>query len=169
MPLPPVPSFKPIAKSKAIVVAPNVRFTVLTDRLIRIEYSAENRFEDRASQVFWYREQPLPRFEKRVTDKKIEIETNALHLIYKIGRNGFTPRNLSIKLKGNGVTWHYGDTSKQAGNLKGTARTLDGVAGRTKLEDGLVSMVGWSVVDDSKTLVFDENGWLVSRTNSPAR
>ena len=37
MPLPPVPSFKPVA-NKAIVTAPNVRFTVLTDRMIRIEY-----------------------------------------------------------------------------------------------------------------------------------
>ena len=166
MPLPPVPSFRPIARPKAIVMAPNVRFTVLTDRLIRIEYSPKNTFEDRPSQVFWYRQQPVPHFKTQVTDKLVEIETDALRLVYKISRNGFTPRNLSIKLKENGVTWHYGDSSKQAGNLKGTARTLDGVAGRTRLEDGLVSVAGWSVVDDSKTLVFDENGWLVSRTIS---
>ncbi|HET9905338.1 MAG TPA: TIM-barrel domain-containing protein [Anaerolineales bacterium] len=165
MSLPPVPSFKPIANLKSIVVAPNVRFTVLTDRIIRIEFSQVSHFEDRPSQVFWYRDQPVPKFKKEITDKVIEIETNYLHLIYKIGRTGFTPRNLSIKIKNGKTIWRFGASAAKAGNLKGTARTLDGVAGKTRLEDGLVSTAGWSVVDDSKTLVFDENGWLVPRTN----
>src|SRR5574341_2307728 len=166
MPLPPVPSFKPIANQAAVVTAPNVRFTVLTDRLIRIEYSKDNRFEDRPSQVFWYRDQPAPAFKKRITNKVVEIETDYLHLVYKIGRAGFTPDKLSIKLKENSVTWYYGDTARKAGNLKGTARTLDMAAGETKLEYGLVSKVVWSVVDDSKTLVFDGNGLLVPRHSS---
>jgi len=165
MPLPPVPAFKPVANPKAIVTAPNVRFTVLTDRIIRIEFSKDNIFEDRPSQVFWYREQPVPRFKKSITSKVVEIETNYLHLVYEVGRSGFTSRNLSIKLKHSGVIWRYGDSARGAGNLKGTARTLDGVAGRTKLEDGLVSTAGWSVVDDSKTLAFDESGWLVPRSS----
>ena len=161
----PVPSFRPFANRKAIVAVPNVRFAVLTDRIIRIEYSNDNIFEDRPSQVFWYRDQPVPKFKKRITDKVVEIETDYLHLIYKIGRSGFTSRNLSIKLKQGKVTWLYGDSAVKAGNLKGTARTLDGVAGRTKLEEGMVSKAGWSVIDDSKTLVFNEGGWLVPRNN----
>ena len=169
MPLPPVPAFKPLANPKAIVSAPNVRFTVLTDRLIRIECSPENMFEDRPSQVFWYREQPVPPFKKSIKDKILEIETKDLHLTYKIGRPGFTSRNLSIKFKQENTTWRYGDSAQKAGNLKGTARTLDGVAGRTKLEEGLVSMAGWSVVDDSETLVFDESGWLIPRQNPRSR
>ncbi|MCI0552012.1 MAG: DUF5110 domain-containing protein [Anaerolineae bacterium] len=163
MPLPPVPSFKPVANTDAIVAMHNVRFTVLTDRIIRIEFSNDNIFEDRPSQVFWYRGQPVPKFKKKITPKVVEIETDYLYLVYKIGRSGFTSRNLSIKLKQGKVTWRYGDSAVKAGNLKGTARTLDGVAGRTKLEDGLVSKAGWSAVDDSKTLVFDESGWLVPR------
>jgi alpha-glucosidase (family GH31 glycosyl hydrolase) len=169
MPLPPVPAFKPLANAKAIVTAPNVRFTVLNDRIIRMEHNQDNTFEDRPSQVFWYREQPVPKFKKTVSDKVVEIETDYLKLVYKISRAGFKPNNLSIALKQSDVTWHFGDTSRKAGNLKGTARTLDGVAGQTKLEDGLVSRAGWSVVDDSKTLVFDESGWLVSRTVDKAK
>jgi alpha-glucosidase len=38
------------------------RFTVLTDRLIRLEFHRDGRFEDRASQAFWFREQPVPEF-----------------------------------------------------------------------------------------------------------
>jgi len=169
MPLPPVPHFKPVANAKAIVAAPNVRFTVLMDRIIRMEYSKDDIFEDRPSQVFWYREQPVPEFKKTITDKVVEIETDYLKLVYKISRAGFTRKNLNITLKQSNITWRYSDTARMAGNLKGTARTLDGVAGKTKLEDGLVSKAGWSVVDDSKTLVFDENGWLVSRTKDKVK
>jgi alpha-glucosidase (family GH31 glycosyl hydrolase) len=169
MSLPPVPSFKPVANPKAIVAVPNVRFTVLTDRIIRIEFNKDNIFEDRPSQVFWYREQPVPKFKQKVTGKVVEIETDYLHLVYKINRSGFTSKNLDIKLKLGKVTWHYGDSAVKAGNLKGTARTLDGVAGRTKLEDGLVSKAGWSVVDDSHTLVFDESGWLVPRSTKKSQ
>ena len=118
MPLPPIPNFKPVANAKAVVTAPNVRFTVLTDRIIRIEYSKDNNFEDRPSQVFWYRDQPVPKFRKTITDQTVEIDTDYLHLVYKIGRSGFTDRNLSIKLKERNVTWHFGDTARKAGNLK---------------------------------------------------
>lgn len=166
MPLPPIPNFKPVANAKAVVAAPNVRFTVLTDRLIRIEYSQVNQFEDRPSQVFWYRDQPVPKFKKTVTDKVVEIETDYLKLVYKIARTGFSSKSLSITLKPRNVTWRFGDTARQAGNLKGTARTLDMVAGSTKLEYGLVSKAGWSVVDDTQTLVFNESGWLVPRGQS---
>src|SRR6266498_3632347 len=166
MPLPPVPAFEPIANEDAVGTGPNVRFTVLTDRMIRIEYDKDNVFEDRPSKVFWYRYRPVPEFKKRVTKKVVEIETDYLHLVYKISRAGITPDSLSIKLKDGNVTWRYGDTARKAGNLKGTARTLDAVAGATKLEDGLVSKAGWSVVDDSETLVFNESGWLVPRDTS---
>ncbi len=55
MPFPPIPTFHPIANPEAIVTAKNVRFTVLADRLIRMEYSKENSFEDRPTQAFWHR------------------------------------------------------------------------------------------------------------------
>src|SRR5512139_1964508 len=161
MPLPPVPTFHPVPNADAVVTAKNVRFTVLTDRLIRLEYSKDERFEDRPSQAFWHREQPVPSFKKTVSDSSVEIETDFLHLKYQINSRGFTSKTLSILLKQTGVTWTYGASQKD--NLKGTARTLDGVAGTTRLEDGLLSRSGWSVVDDSTSLVFNESGWLEPR------
>jgi alpha-glucosidase (family GH31 glycosyl hydrolase) len=153
--------FQPLANPDAIVTAQNVRFTVLTDRLIRLEYSKDGQFEDRPSQAFWYREQSVPSFKKTVTDSLVEIETDFLHLKYQITARGFTGKTLSITLKQTGITWIYG--ARQTDNLKGTARTLDGVGGRTKLEDGLLSKSGWAVVDDSEALVFNEAGWLEPR------
>jgi len=144
-----------------MVSGPGVRFTVLTDRLLRLEYSRTNRFEDRASQAFWYRRQPPPPFRVAQTPEQIEIETDALLLRYRITEEGFTPSTLSIRLKASGVTWHFGDHDPH--NLRGTARTLDGADGEIPLEPGLMSRAGWSVVDDSQSLVFNEDGWLEQR------
>jgi alpha-glucosidase (family GH31 glycosyl hydrolase) len=166
MPLPPVPTFQPIAKADATVAAQNVRFTVLTDRLIRLEFSADERFEDRPSQAFWYRSQPAPKFKKTVTASSVEIETDFLHLKYQITPKGFTAKTLSITLKQTGVTWTFG--AKQSDNLLGTARTLDMAGKDIQLETGLLSRSGWAVVDDSESLVFNESGWLTSRNTQHA-
>lgn len=157
-----MPTSSPLASPASIVRGPNVRFTILTDRLLRLEHSPADEFEDHPSQVFLHREQPVPQFTSKVTDSFIEIETNFLLLRYRLTKRGFHRATLSIRLKQSGVTWRYG--MKPRGNLGGTARTLDAVAGRTRLEPGLVSRSGWAVVDDSQSLVFNESGWLVPRT-----
>lgn len=61
--------------------------------------------------------------------------------------------------------WTPGTTQK--GNLKGTDRTLDGFEGNhniyshqdMKLEDGLLSTDGWTLIDDSKNFLFDDSKW----------
>jgi len=54
--------FHPIADPAAVVAAGNVRLTVLTARLLRLEYSLTGAFEYRPSQAFWFRKQPVPAF-----------------------------------------------------------------------------------------------------------
>ncbi|HEC62433.1 MAG TPA: hypothetical protein ENI27_09330 [bacterium] len=51
-------NFSPIANQDAIVTRPHYRISMLTSRLIRLEYDLKNIFEDRPSQVFWY-DQPF--------------------------------------------------------------------------------------------------------------
>jgi alpha-glucosidase (family GH31 glycosyl hydrolase)/putative sterol carrier protein len=157
--------FKPLADPKAMVTESEARFTVLTSRLIRLEYSLTGRFMDRPSQVFWYREQPVPEFQVRRPDDGIEVETAHLRLTHKPSTEGFSPDNLSILIKEMDHTWHYGDTD--ASNLMGTARTLDQADGAVNLEPGLLSREGWSIVDDAQRLVFDDRGWLTQRDDPP--
>ncbi len=155
-------TFKPVAPSESIVQCGSARFTVLTARLIRLEYHPEGCFVDRASQAFWFREQPVPPFTSRVQDHIVEIETEDLSLHYSCSSaHGFSPDNLVIRVKSTGTTWHPGDTD--TGNLHGTARTLDFANGYRPLESGLMSQAGWSVIDDSNTLLFDDDGWLQPR------
>ena len=49
------------------------------------------------------------------------------------------------------------------GNLGGTARTLDEVDGRCDMGEGVLSRVGYAVVDDSKSMLFEKNGWVAGR------
>ena len=158
--------FRPHAQPKAVVTGPAVRFTLLTSRLIRLEYDPDGRFEDRPSQPFWFRDQPVPRFELHRPPGRIEIETEHLALCYVQSKAGFAPDTLSITLKESGRTWRHGDPD--LGNLLGTARTLDRADGALALEPGLLSRDGWALVDDSATLVFGPDGWLLPRDAHPA-
>ncbi len=42
------------ANELSIVKVKNARFTILTQKLIRMEFSETEIFEDRPTQVFWY-------------------------------------------------------------------------------------------------------------------
>jgi Glycosyl hydrolases family 31/Domain of unknown function (DUF5110) len=165
--------YNPIADPKAIVEFGNARFTVLTAQLIRMEWSATGKFEDRASLVFLNRHLPVPKFEKSSTDAhdSLTIVTDALKLTYTpmpdrkldgkplpAGSAGFTPETLEVSLTiGNKqVTWHPGQADPD--NLLGTAHSLDAAQGtqlRDPMEPGLVSRSGWAVVDDSTRPLFD--------------
>ncbi len=155
--------FQPEAQPQAAVSRPPARFTVLTPRLLRLEHSPQGTFEDRASQVFWIRHQPVPHFDVIESPSRLEISTDALHLRYTPSAQGFAPDTLSIELKESGTIWRYGD--RGTGNLRGTARTLDMAEGPIRLEPGLVSRSGWAVVDDSASLLLDGAGWLQPRTD----
>jgi alpha-glucosidase (family GH31 glycosyl hydrolase)/putative sterol carrier protein len=149
--------------------AKRARFTVLTSRLLRLEYSPTGEFEDRPSQAFWFRRQPVPEyhcvvengdFGKRSADRYI-LTTSHLRLDYTDTDDGFTPETLTVTLKESGAVWHFGE--HDALNLLGTARTLDDVDGALTLEEGLLSRSGYAVYDDTSRLVFDESGWLKPR------
>jgi alpha-glucosidase (family GH31 glycosyl hydrolase) len=152
----------PVADPKAIVTIGKTRFTVLTPRLIRMEWAADSKFEDRATFVFINRRLPVPKYSKEITDngKKLTIKTSELTLRYDAsdpdGR--FNAGNLSIELTVNGkpVTWRPGLLDPL--NLKGTTRTLDGALGSKTKEPigaGLISRSGWAVEDDSTRPLFD--------------
>ena len=61
-------SNNPRAQYGAIVVSGNARFTILTDRLVRMEWAENSAFEDRASLTIVNRNLPVPRFNKTQKD-----------------------------------------------------------------------------------------------------
>jgi len=154
----------PVAAPGAVVTFGNARFTVLTNRLIRMEWAADGAFEDRASLAIVNRNLPVPKFSQSLKGGVLTISTGKVTLTYKGGR--FAPENLSVKF-GMG-TWKPG--MLPTGNLKGTTRTLDGCLGfeklskrETELEDGIISRDGWALVDESARHLFGADGWVVER------
>ena len=142
--------FRLIPPSDRMVEGERWRVSVLTDSLIRLEWSQDGVFEDGATQMVLNRDLGRP-IQARITrqgDGAI-IETPALRLEYDGAP--FSGEGLSIVVKGvpwsQHNTWHYGDSPR--GNLRGTARTLDEADGGIALDEGVLSRDGWSVLDDS--------------------
>ena len=149
----------PKANPNAMVINNDVRFTILTPQLIRMEWAADKTFEDHKSFVFLNRNLPVPEFQTKNENGWLEIKTKKLDLKYKINSGAFSSDNLQIKfnLNDTGVTWHPG--MQDTANLLGTIRTLDGVKGSTPLDSGLLSRSGWTLIDDSQRPLFDDAEW----------
>src|SRR5579863_9959429 len=77
------PGANPVADPRAVVISDQARFTVLTPRLIRMEFAADSKFEDRASLVFINRLMPVPAFKKSVQRGWLVVDTGQITLRYK--------------------------------------------------------------------------------------
>ena len=164
----PLAADNPSAAEKAVVAAgKNARFTVLTPQLIRMEWSADGAFEDRASLTFINRDLPVPKYKVSRSGGRVVIKTEALTLTYKIGDGAFSASNLKAEFKTAGKKTVWSPGADDGGNLMGTTRTLDRADGRVlyrdPLEKGILSRDGWAVVDDSKAYLFDAEGWVTAR------
>lgn len=132
-----------------VILRGNVRITLLTDRLFRIETkSKKGAFTDEATQIVWFRKLDTPVFTIREKKHKLQVSTTALTLI--------------VNTK-NGKGWVvFKDTTKKIplenkDNLLGTARTLDGKRGKTKLDLGIMSKTGVALINDD-SLIINEDG-----------
>src|SRR5262245_33431015 len=133
--------WNPIADPRACVARGRGRLTVLTGALVRIEWSPDARFEDRASIAFVNRLLPVAPFRVRDEGSVVVVATDELEVRWRVDADGSLARPdasaLSIERRrpladGRRVRWHWG--MEDRGNLGGTARTLDGVTGACPLE-----------------------------------
>ena len=156
----------PSANPAACVTGPTYRFTVLNDKVLRYEWAEDGCFEDRASTFAIWRNFPPPNF--RIEDKghKIELITPEFRLFYdkkELSSNGFVvtfSANLATAVYG--AEWRYGQSSAYK-NLGGTARTLDKVDGRCDMGLGILSRRGYANLDDSESMLFDQDGLFTPR------
>jgi hypothetical protein len=154
----------PVADDKSIVVSENVRFTFLTERMVRLEWSPYGDFEDRSTYAFPTRySRHIPDISVHQDADIITAQTAGLKITYLRNSGAFCEDNLSVEYRINDRirTWRAG--AKDSGNLRGTRRTLDQCEGAVPLEIGLISRDGWVLFDDSKNVVFDETGWVAPR------
>ena len=155
--------FRPVASRDAQVLFGKARFTVLTPRLIRMEWAADSKFEDRATLGVVNRDLEVPEFEVKQSKSKVVIKTSDMTLTYS-GQEKFSADNLSITFqmtdpaarKGvKTIAWHPG--MDDSGNLLSTARTLDqcdGIKTLDPYDKGVLSRDGWALIDESDRHVF---------------
>jgi alpha-glucosidase (family GH31 glycosyl hydrolase) len=157
-------NISPVANHEAVVQGDRWRITVLTAGLVRLEWSEDGAFEDRASTFALHRDLPVPEFEVVDGEAALEIITERLRLVYD--RGPFSPAGLSVQVRGDvsnyRSVWRYGEPVRDLG---GTARTLDDVDGRLPLGPGVASRYGVAELDDSRSFLFTEDGWVSPREN----
>ncbi len=153
----------PKSKASAEVRGEKYRFTVLTPRLIRMEYNENGVFEDRATQVVINRDFDVPEFSVKDENGNLTIRTEFVELVYN--KKPFSKYSLTVNTYADGALiniWKYDEESKT--NMKGTCRTLDRVEGECPLENGIMSENATPVLlDDSDSLVIDDDGWTTPR------
>jgi len=145
--------YNPVADSGAIVIQGNTRFTILSEKLVRMEYAPDGIFNDNATLTFVNRKLPVPDYTVVHQNGWLLINTVYLHVKYKENSGRFNAHNLSVTYKSEPIehretdcsvlvdvgsswiflemdpfTWRPG--TKDHKNLKGTTRTLDGALGK---------------------------------------
>ena len=157
----------PLAPAASVISGDHYRITVLTERLLRLEYSSTGVFEDRATQVVLDRDFPTPEFTVAHKGAGLQVRTSGLTLDYDGGV--FSTGGLVVTPVGGESyhqIWRYGELLhdwKFPINLGGTARTLDLVDGPIPLEPGLMSTMGVAQLDDSASLALTADGWVEPR------
>lgn len=152
----------------------HVRFTVITDGVVRMEYSPAGKFTDDRSFLRSETQYPEVKYTLKNSGSQVQIATSKMTMTYKKNTGAFDEKNLTItSAKKAKVPFSWKPGTKQTGNLKGTSRTLDGFDGDKhrgwgyettydyvmELEDGLIATCGWTLLDDSKGLLFDNSDW----------
>ena len=171
-------------QSNIAYVDNQVRFTVISEGVIRMEYAPDGNFVNEKSHVAVLREYPSVDFKLKKKGAWVEIVTSKMKLRYKKNSGQFSKDNLFITSMNDLVPFAWKPGMQQKGNLKGTYRTLDGMDGDTQsqtwvadskkgdklqLEDGLLATDGWTFIDDSKGLLFDDDSdweWVKERPNN---
>ncbi len=149
-----------LAQEGAIIRNNSYRITLLSERLIRLEYSSNGVFNDYETAIVKNRRfANIPEYTKQEDDTVLIIDTRYYTLTY-VKNSSFNSRTLKAKCKTNLKEWYY--TDKEVENFKSTAISLDGMVKLPELEKGLFSPTGIVTIDDSNSMGFDENRNIVA-------
>lgn len=148
-----------IPNKNNIIQGEKYRFTVLTPRLIRMEYSETGEFEDRLTTLVINRKTDKVDFELKEDKKYIEITTSYFRLTYQKNKPFYsgkidTMKNLKVELLNTDRIWYYGHPEIR--NYGAPSNSLDDSKGKLKLKKGLYSVDGFASINDSSDIVTED-------------
>lgn len=157
------------AESKAIYKGTNYRISIITERVVRLEFSPEGKFVDEPTQLIQKRNLGYPEFRVNQDLNFIEITTKYFQLTY-MKRQPFSGtkidpmKNLKITLmsreKDRQRTWYY--NHPEARNMNGNMVSID-IPGNKILNRGLYSLEGFASINDTPNKILNTDGTLSER------
>ena len=148
---------KLIPENKYIVRGKNFRFSVLTPRLIRLEYNQNGVFEDRATTLVVNRTFSNSVFTLGVDENFLTISTEYFTLKYT-KEKPLTSSTIKVTVNGTNKEWTPG--YRDFRNVGGIGYSLDEYNEKFKLSKGLYSLDGFVAIDDSKNYVIDNDNFI---------
>lgn len=153
----------PISDNK-VYQTEQLRFSVITNRILRVEKASGKLFEDRATQKIMHRD---------FGDVSFEVKDDNNVVVIKTPEAEFHVDKSTLKVEVKMVS--YIVDADNVHYLGGTFRTLDNALGdkirfgenrgRVKLSDSVFSLEGVAVIDDSDSYLLEEDGTLSPREN----
>ena len=139
-----------------VIQGEKYRFTVLSDILIRLEYSESGEFLDEMTELVRNRKFSIPKFNVQQDDKFLVIETDYFRLEYIknkpfVGTKFLPEQNLKVLLKDTDKYWYYNHI--EARNFKSIGFSLDNIENISLKNKGLYSTDGFVSLDDSNSLI----------------
>lgn len=144
--------YNPEDNIKTVFIGKKYRITVLTPRLVRLEYSEDGKFVDENTELVVSRSFGIPEITSKEDNNFLEIKSKYFFLSYEKEKK-FGNKKLSIKAEGTDNYWYYG--SPEVKNLPGAGISIEDFDGKVKLKKGLYSFGGISSIDDSENLIYD--------------
>ena len=166
-----VDSRKAKSDAKAIVQGNNYRISIISERVVRLEYSPSGQFVDRPTQLVKKRNIGIPDFSLRQDSHLLEITTKYFKLLYvkeqpfvgpRVDPAKFLKITLMSREKDRNKDWYVGHP--EARNLLGNMISVDMQVPKP-LDKGLYSLDGFASFDDSVTKIIMEDGTL---TDAPS-
>ena len=151
---------------KAIIKGSNFRISIITERIVRLEFSPSGQFVDRPTQLVSKRNLGLANFSVQQDTNYLHVSTKYFNLVYLkrapfVGTKVDPGKNLKISLisrdRDRNKDWYYGHA--EARNMLGNMISVDLNADRNSCK-GIYSLDGFASIDDSKSMIIMEDGTL---------
>ena len=155
---------KAVSNSENIIKGDKYRITVLTERLIRLEYNNSGVFEDRPSEFALMRNFKRPNITVKEDKKYLEITSPYFRLFY-IKERPFKgdilnkKKNLLVDVLETNRTWYFKHPEVRNFGIPNSSLAEGGLKGK-----GLYSAEGMASIDDTNSLIFNEDGTVSKNT-----
>jgi len=158
----------PNTNPKNIIKGENFRISILTERLIRFEYSDIGEFEDLPTEFAWNRNFEETKFDIKEDSRYLEITTTYFKVSYVKEKpfkgSSFSPTsNLKVDVLNSDNTWYYGHPEIK--NFGAPSKDLESTDGKIRFTKSLYSLDGFASFDDSNSKVVESDGTVRERKN----